>query len=163
MALTTWKPHTLYILLSSRNNPGTFHWGLYLTETNPQSGFKYHAIEDSSAPRGWRLDIQPTSGVSASQQLIAAIAVGEDTKDYHGIIEQAVRDVWTKTDVPGRKFTCRTFVSDCIQELAQTGVVTLKGSSSTVEDEAKRIGMLSDPALSASAQRGRVWKSLYCS
>lgn len=39
-----WERNKLYIHLAARNNPGTFHWSLYLTEESPGEMASSHSL-----------------------------------------------------------------------------------------------------------------------
>ncbi|TGO50372.1 hypothetical protein BCON_0185g00250 [Botryotinia convoluta] len=50
-----WERNKLYIHLAARNNPGTFHWSLYLTEEKPERGWVYHVFDP--VPDRWILEM----------------------------------------------------------------------------------------------------------
>ncbi|KAF5879349.1 uncharacterized protein Bfra_006557 [Botrytis fragariae] len=50
-----WERNKLYIHLAARNNPGTFHWSLYLTEEKPERGWVYHVFDP--VPDRWVLEM----------------------------------------------------------------------------------------------------------
>ncbi|KAF7941142.1 hypothetical protein EAE99_000779 [Botrytis elliptica] len=50
-----WERNKLYIHLAARNNPGTFHWSLYLTEEKPERGWVYHVFDP--VPDSWILEM----------------------------------------------------------------------------------------------------------
>ncbi|TGO56685.1 hypothetical protein BOTNAR_0217g00010 [Botryotinia narcissicola] len=50
-----WESNKLYIHLAARNNPGTFHWSLYLTEEKPERGWVYHVFDP--VPDRWILEM----------------------------------------------------------------------------------------------------------
>ncbi|KAF7957844.1 hypothetical protein EAE96_003413 [Botrytis aclada] len=50
-----WERNKLYIHLAARNNPGTFHWSLYLTEEIPEKGWVYHVFDP--VPDRWVLEM----------------------------------------------------------------------------------------------------------
>ncbi|TEY80316.1 hypothetical protein BOTCAL_0039g00130 [Botryotinia calthae] len=50
-----WERNKLYIHLAARNNPGTFHWSLYLTEERPEVGWVYHVFDPE--PDRWILEM----------------------------------------------------------------------------------------------------------
>ncbi|TGO14907.1 hypothetical protein BTUL_0047g00690 [Botrytis tulipae] len=50
-----WERNKLYIHLAARNNPGTFHWSLYLTEEKPEKGWVYHVFDP--VPDRWILEM----------------------------------------------------------------------------------------------------------
>ncbi|KAF7907293.1 uncharacterized protein EAF01_004880 [Botrytis porri] len=50
-----WERNKLYIHLAARNNPGTFHWSLYLTEEQPERGWVYHVFDP--VPDRWVLEM----------------------------------------------------------------------------------------------------------
>lgn len=95
--------------------------------------------------------------------LLAAIEIGMDTQDLRPLIENTISSVWeTEKEFLGKGLkNCRTFLLYCVSEMESLGILTLAPGKtiSDVESEAKRFGLLSDPALTSSATPGVVCKS----
>ncbi|KAJ8068741.1 hypothetical protein OCU04_002438 [Sclerotinia nivalis] len=62
---TPWEENKLYIHLTDRGNPGTFHWSLYLTEDDPEKGWVYHVYDPE--PGRWILEMLGPAGPVTSE------------------------------------------------------------------------------------------------
>ena len=152
MAASSWQKNKLYILLSDRNNPGTFHWGLYLTEDDPHGGYIFHAVDEGGV---WKLDCRHSKTVIASRRLLVAIEVGEDAEGMREHVANAAQEAARKAIV-----NCRVFAKDCLALLGQMGVITIMKDVDAIEEEAKTLGQLNDPTLNPAASgRSKVQKS----
>ncbi|APA07726.1 hypothetical protein sscle_03g024960 [Sclerotinia sclerotiorum 1980 UF-70] len=79
---TPWEENKLYIHLTDRGNPGTFHWSLYLTEEDPEKGWVYHVYDPE--PGRWILEMLGPAGPVVSGVVGGGDGDGEDEGEGEG-------------------------------------------------------------------------------
>ncbi|PGH09248.1 hypothetical protein AJ80_07725 [Polytolypa hystricis UAMH7299] len=110
------EPCGIYLILWSRGDTSTFHWGLYLARTDAK-GVLYHQINDKTPSGDWELSIQERN-VSHSRSLLG--------------VER------------GPTGTCRTWAMDALFEVADSGLIDMqpdKEIKKKIEQEAKALAM----------------------
>ncbi|KAM3157362.1 hypothetical protein ABEW05_002123 [Botrytis cinerea] len=86
-----WERNKLYIHLAARNNPGTFHWSLYLTEERPEVGWVYHVFDPE--PDRWILEM--AGGDEEGE--------GEEEKEKENIDAGGGEDISGGSESPGEE------------------------------------------------------------
>lgn len=125
------EPCAIYLILWSRDDTSTFHWGLYLARTETQ-GILYYQINDNTRSEGWELAIQQRR-ISHSRTLLVALKVGTYSLGTSGDGVQYLTDT-VKGVERGPTGTCRTWAMDALFELADSGLIDMQPNKKTKEN-----------------------------
>ncbi|KAK6610715.1 hypothetical protein H4I96_02313 [Botrytis cinerea] len=123
----------LYIILNTRGQPGTFHWGIFLPLLGVR-GWYYHATNKSG---GWTLEVELTNDIQTSRPIVLASKLGFVSSE--AALDQALRaitDFGPISKRTGETFSCRTWMKDSIVTLHDKGIVTLPTDIGEAFDEA---------------------------
>src|SRR5204862_3547820 len=85
-----WELNSLYILLSDRGWPGTFHWALFLHDTD-RGGSVYRAV--SGAKGVWRLEVENSPNAMDSRDLMAALKIGVIKPEFFKMFDQGLPEL----------------------------------------------------------------------
>jgi len=123
---------SLYIMLFSRQEPGSYHWGLYLHQDAKVGGIKYHI---KGAVGAWIAEYVSTRGALTSLVLIGAMRVaGNWSPGSQATVDSIIREDETRlNDIPG--LTCRVFTLNALERLQRRGFATFSNIGA-VEQEA---------------------------
>ncbi|KAN0119225.1 hypothetical protein V8E51_001433 [Hyaloscypha variabilis] len=131
--VTAPEPSAIYVTANSRGQPGTFHWGIFVSFSG-DSGRLYHAINHTSVAGvvgPWRFEYREINNFLTSRSLVALYRIG---KVGEGSL-QAVQD--TIMTVPadgepsrrtGQTFTCRIWTGDVLVALHNASLIVLTKS-----------------------------------
>ncbi|KAM0144092.1 hypothetical protein ACHAO1_000371 [Botrytis cinerea] len=123
----------LYIILNTRGQPGTFHWGIFLPLLGVR-GWYYHATNKSG---GWTLEVELTNDIQTSRPIVLASKLGFVSSE--AALDQALRaitDFGPISKRTGETFSCRTWMKDSIVTLHDKGIVTLPTDIDTIAKRA---------------------------
>lgn len=135
------EPSGLYIVLWSRGETSSFHWGLYLAKTE-ELGVIYHQINEQAYFESWRLSIEERA-IWNSQRLLAALKVGVYSLGTDPDAVQYLTDT-VRGVKRGLNGTCRTWVMDALFEIADSGLIDMQPDATNkeaVEWEATALAM----------------------
>jgi hypothetical protein len=140
------EPCGLYIVLWSRGEAHTFHWGLYLALTESE-GMLYHQINGDTASGDWELEILDQQPIPQADILLAALKVGIYGLGIESDGVEYLTDI-LKSVERGPAGTCRTWLMDALFEVADSGLIDMQPKKKTMEDVEREATVLATRAAS---------------